>query len=74
MNKNSFLKWVMIVSFLVLLVGGINYLLMAIFNFNLFFEIFGTGAGARVFYGLFGVAALVLLATLLIRMFSKNSK
>lgn len=65
MNKD-FMKWTMFVSFVVLLIGGLNYLIMGLFSFDMFGEIFGfdTVAG-RVIYCIFGVAAVILAATVI---------
>ena len=71
MKKKMVLKWVTMIAFGVLLVGGMNYLLMGLFSFDLFGAIFG-GADAvvsRIFYGLFGAAALTLLGIVLWKAF-----
>ena len=63
MDKSAWVKWAMFISFIVLLIGGLNYLLMGLLEFNLFGEIFGfdTVAG-RVINLLFGLSALVLVS------------
>lgn len=66
-NQNSVMKWVNIVSFGLLLLGGLNFLLMGLFNFDLFAAVFG-GRDAmisRVFYTLVGLSALMLLGSIL---------
>ena len=71
MKKINFLKWVNLVAFGLLLLGGINFLMMGLFHFDLFAAIFG-GTGAvvsRVFYSIFGLSALTLLATILWKAF-----
>ena len=63
MDKSVWIKWAMLISFIVLLVGGLNYLLMGLLEFNLFGEIFGfdTVVG-RVINLLFGLSALILVS------------
>ena len=77
MKKNSMMKWINIIAFSVLLIGGLNFLLMGLFHFDLFGAIFG-GSDAvvsRIFYSLFGIAALTLLASILWKAFmSKDNK
>ena len=65
-NKKKFLKWVNIVALAVLIFGGINFLMMGMFGFDMFVLLGGPDAVvSRIFYSLFGIAALVLLATIL---------
>ena len=72
MNKKEIFKWITIVSFCILLIGGINWLLVGLFKFDVFSSLFGgtEGVAARVFYSLFGFAALMLLTVIVIRMFT----
>ena len=69
MKKNSkkIMKWINIVAFAILLVGGLNFLLMGLFQFDVFAAIFGGGdeVVTRIIYSLFGVAALVLIGFIL---------
>lgn len=67
---NKFAKWLNTIAFTVLLIGGLNYLFMGLFGFNLFGTMFGEGQGVvgRLFYSLFGVSALILLSTVIARM------
>ena len=69
-EKNAFMKWTMFVSFIVLIVGGLNYLIMGVLEFDMFGEIFGydTVAG-RVIYALFGIAAVILASTVIYKAF-----
>ena len=69
MKTNNFFKWVNMIAFGVLMLGGLDFLLMGLFNFNLFGAIFADSIVARVIYGLFGLATLVLLTTILWRAF-----
>jgi uncharacterized membrane protein YuzA (DUF378 family) len=55
------LYWITLV---LLVVGGLNWLLVGLFNFNLVAAIFGEmSAGARLVYTLVGVSALIVLFT-----------
>ena len=69
-NNKTWLKWAMFVSFIVLVVGGLNYLFMGIFSFDMFGEIFGydTAAG-RVIFTIFGLAAVILAAIVVYKAF-----
>ena len=58
------MKLTTVISYLLVIVGAIVWLLIGLFNFNLVGMIFGVGAGAvvsRVIYTLVGVAGLWLL-------------
>ena len=70
MDKKACMKWTMFTSFVVLLIGGLNYLLMGILSFDLFGEVFGfdTIAG-RIIYTLFGIAAVTLAAIVIYKSF-----
>ena len=67
MSKKKILKGINIVAFGLLLIGGINFLLMGLFQFDLYAAIFGgrDAVVSRVFYSLFGIAAVTLLTTIL---------
>lgn len=47
-----------------LIVGGLNWAILALFDTNVVAEIFGTGTAADVVYVLVGLAALMLLPRL----------
>ena len=47
-----------------LIVGGLNWAILALFDTNVVAEIFGTGTAADVVYVLVGVAALMLVPRL----------
>jgi len=71
MKKKKILRWIEMTAFALLLVGGLNFLLMGLFNFDLFGAIFG-GSGSvtsRVFYSLFGISAAILFAVILWKAF-----
>ena len=78
MNENkAFIKWVMFISFAVLVFGGMNYLLMGLLQFDLFAELFGgmDSIASRVFYVIFGIAALTLACIVVFRaFFGKHTK
>jgi uncharacterized membrane protein YuzA (DUF378 family) len=48
-----------------LIVGGLNWAILALFDTNVVTEIFGTGTAADVVYVLVGVAALMFVPRLL---------
>ncbi len=48
-----------------LIVGGLNWAILALFDTNVVAEIFGTGTAADVIYVLVGFAALMLAPRLL---------
>jgi len=75
MNK-KILKWVNMTAFVILLLGGLNFLMMGLFNFDMYAAMFGgTGSAAsRVFYSLFGIAAVALLAIILWKAFTTSQK
>ena len=76
-ESKVFMKWVMFVSFAVLVFGGINYLLMGLMQFDLFAELFGgmDSAASRVFYIVFGIAAVTLACIVIFRaFFGKHTK
>jgi uncharacterized membrane protein YuzA (DUF378 family) len=48
-----------------LIVGGLNWAILALFDTNVVAEIFGTGTAADVMYVLVGIAALTFVPRLL---------
>ena len=48
-----------------LIVGGLNWAAIAVFDTNVVAEIVGTGTGADIAYVLFGIAALMSVPRLL---------
>lgn len=57
-------KWLHIVTFSLVMVGALNWGLVAAFNFNLVTTLFGGFAGVeRVIYILVGLSAVYLFAT-----------
>ena len=55
--KKLLFKWAMIL----LILGGINWFLVGVFDLNLVSSLFGNGAMATLIYGLIGVSALGVL-------------
>jgi uncharacterized membrane protein YuzA (DUF378 family) len=66
---NKAMKYINTAAFTILLIGGLNYLFMGLFKFNLFGAMFGDADGmvGRLFYSLFGLSALLLLTTVIAR-------
>jgi len=72
-EKNQTVKWIMLASFIVLLIGGLNYLLMGLFTFDMFGSIFGyESLGGRLIFSLFGLSAVILTLAILIRIYNKS--
>ena len=58
------MKAVHVVAFVLLLVGGLNWGLVGLFNFDLVATLFGTGSfSAALVYDLVGLSALYFLVT-----------
>ncbi|MCL2755708.1 MAG: DUF378 domain-containing protein [Firmicutes bacterium] len=74
MDKAAVLRWVKFISFGILLFGGLNWLIIGLFEFDIIAGIFGgmESVASRIFYSLFGLAAVVLLTIVLVKVFSKN--
>jgi uncharacterized protein len=51
------------VTFILLIVGGLNWLLVGLLDQNLVMELFGTGTLAKAIYVLVGLSALYELVT-----------
>jgi uncharacterized membrane protein YuzA (DUF378 family) len=70
------MKWLNTIAFTILLIGGLNYLFMGLFKFDMFGVLFGDGDGVvgRLFYSLFGLSALILLLTVVARTVMNNKK
>jgi uncharacterized membrane protein YuzA (DUF378 family) len=61
------------VAFGMILVGGLNFLFMGMFNFNLFALIFGHSVVARVIYSMLGLASVFLWSVILWKAFMHNT-
>lgn len=58
------MKWVHIIAYILLFVGGLNWGLIGLFNFNLVNSLLGTmPAVENVVYILVGVATVYIIAT-----------
>ena len=73
-RKEAIMKWVMFVSFGLVLLGGLNMLFMGLFNLNLIGGIFGgsDSVGARVVWSLIGLGAVALLTVVIVKAFSSK--
>lgn len=56
-----------IIALCVLILGGINWMLIGIFSWNLLTWIFGVGIFVRILYALVGLAAIWMLIQLIVR-------
>jgi|GEM_PF-1636095 len=66
MEKNAIMQWTKFVSFVILLIGGLNYLLMGLLEFNLFGEIFGySSLAGRIVFSVIGLAAVLLVSIII---------
>ena len=61
MNRINGLDWL---SFVLLIVGGLNWGLVGIFEYNLVLELFGEGDISRGVFALVGLAAVYTVYTL----------
>jgi len=62
------------VALVLLIVGGLNWGLVGLFDFDLVAAIFGEGSAlSRVVYTLVGLAAVYSLVTLLVRPYARRS-
>jgi len=57
------MKWLHMIAFILLFVGGLNWGLVGLFNFNLVMVLLGTGMLAKVVYILVGLSAVYVIAT-----------
>lgn len=73
---NKVMKVVDVVAFVILLVGGINYLIAGLFGIDVMKLVFGVNISVigRIVYAIIGLAALLLLITVIARMASKSKK
>lgn len=56
-----------IIALSVLILGGLNWMLVGVFSWNLLAWIFGTGVFVRILYALVGLAAIWMLIQLCVR-------
>ena len=56
------MKTIFIISAILLIIGGLNWLLVGLFSFNIVSAIFGTmSVWSRIIYVLVGISAIVIL-------------
>lgn len=72
----NIMKIVDVVALIILLIGGINYLIAGLFGLDLMVMLFGTEISliGRIVYAVIGVAAVILLATIIARVITKNKQ
>ncbi len=58
MHKMNFIDWL---AMILVVIGGLNWGLVGLFNYNLVTTIFSEGAVANVIYDLVGLAALYMI-------------
>ncbi len=75
-NMNKVMKVVDVIAFVILLIGGINFLIAGLFGINVMELIFGVEISVigRIAYTLIGLSALLLLGTVIARVIMKNKK
>jgi len=65
-EQGGFLRWMNFIAFALVLFGGLNWLLIGLFQFDLFGILGGfDGFVSRIFYSSFGLGALWLLGYVL---------
>lgn len=57
------MKWLHMVAFILLFVGGLNWGLVGLFDFNLVMVVLGTGMLAKFVYILVGLSAVYIVVT-----------
>jgi len=63
-----------LISTIALIIGGVLWLLMGFFNWNLVSALFGTAFVARAIYIVIGAAALFMVYYLIMQSINANSK
>jgi uncharacterized membrane protein YuzA (DUF378 family) len=58
MHKMNFIDWL---AMILVIIGGLNWGLVGLFNYNLVTAIFSEGTVANVIYDLVGLAALYMI-------------
>ncbi len=67
--------WVVRIATILVIIGGINWGLVGLFEFNLVDAVFGEGsAGSRVVYVLVGISALIAIANLTLSARSRGDR
>ena len=75
-NMKNVMKIVDVIAFVILLIGGINYLIAGLFGMDLMVLMFGTEISVigRIVYTVIGLSALLLLTTVIARTIMKSKK
>ncbi len=75
-NMKNVMKIVDVIAFVILLIGGINYLIAGLFGMDLMVLMFGTEISVigRIVYTVIGLSALLLLITVIARTIMKSKK
>ncbi len=75
-NMKNVMKVVDVIAFVILLIGGINYLIAGLFGMDLMVLMFGAAISVigRVVYAIIGLSALLLLITVIARTAMKSKK
>ena len=73
-KMKNIMKVIDVIAFVILLIGGLNYLVAGLFGVDLMVLMFGTHISVvgRIIYALIGVSALLLLVTVIARTVMKN--
>ncbi len=68
------MKIVDVIAFVILLMGGINYLIAGVFGIDVMQMIFGNPLSivGRIVYAVIGLSALLLVVTIIARALMKN--
>ncbi len=75
-NMKNVMKIVDVIAFVILLIGGINYLIAGLFGMDLMVLMFGTEISVigRIVYTVIGLSSLLLLITVIARTIMKSKK
>ncbi|MCL2570116.1 MAG: DUF378 domain-containing protein [Firmicutes bacterium] len=73
MERETVVKWLKFISFGFLLLGGLNWLFIGLFEADIIGGIFGgaDSAASRVIFSLVGISAVILLTIVLVKAFAK---
>ena len=74
-KQNNVMKWINFIAFGLLLLGGLSWFFIGVFQWNIF-GMFGGYDGflSRIFYTLFGIGALWLIGIIIHRVFMSKPK
>lgn len=73
-NMNKVMQIIDVIAFVILLLGGLNYLIAGLFGANVMELIFGADLSVvgRIVYAVIGLAAVLLITTIVARTIMKN--